>query len=81
MINSVLNSTPINLLSFINPPKYVIHDLNIIFAILLWNFNDKGKNKHWVAWPEICFPKKEDWVVDPYLMSLKNYFPRYGGHL
>lgn len=38
LINNVLQSVSIYLLSAVIPPKYVIHDLHRIFAIFLWNF-------------------------------------------
>lgn len=59
LINSVLSSIPIYLLSAIIPPKCVIHDLHRIFARFLWNFKEVGNNKHWVACDSMCSPKVE----------------------
>jgi len=59
LINNVLNSIPIYLLSAIIPPNCVIHELHRIFARFLWNFKEVGRNKHWVAWDVICRPKEE----------------------
>ncbi|KAG5610516.1 hypothetical protein H5410_021797 [Solanum commersonii] len=58
-INNVLSSIPIYLLFAINPPKCVILDMHRIFARFLWNYKEVGRNKHSVAWNDICKPKEE----------------------
>jgi len=59
LINNVLQSIPIYLLSAITPPKCVIHDLHKLFAKFLWNSKEEGRTKHWISWSDICRPKKE----------------------
>ncbi|XP_049372762.1 uncharacterized mitochondrial protein AtMg00310-like [Solanum verrucosum] len=50
------------LLSAINPTKRVINLLHRIFAKFFWSGNRGERRKHWVAWEDICFPKKEGGV-------------------
>ncbi|XP_049414633.1 uncharacterized protein LOC125877356 [Solanum stenotomum] len=59
LINHVLQSIPIYLLSVVCPPKCVIHDIHRIFAKFLWNSKEEGRAKHWIAWNDICLPKEE----------------------
>lgn len=68
LINNVLNNISIYFLSAIYPPKCVIRDLHKIFARFLYNFKEVGKNKHWVAWIDICRPKKEG------RLNFRNFF-------
>lgn len=82
LINSVLQSIPIYLLSSIILPKWVIYDLHRIFARFLWNFKDEGRNKHWVAWIEVFCPKKERaCALGLFLMCPKLYMSISGGIL
>jgi len=53
LIKNVLNSIPIYLLSSINTPSCMIHDLHRVFAIFMWNFRATRRNRHWVAWSDI----------------------------
>lgn len=46
LINNVLNSILLYLLSAIIPPKCVVDDLHRIFARFVWNFKKIGKNKY-----------------------------------
>jgi len=59
LINHVLQSLPIYMLSAIVPPKCVLYDIHRIFAKFLWNFKEERRAKHWIAWPDICLPKEE----------------------
>lgn len=59
LINNVLQSIPIYLLSVTNPPNCVIHDIHKMFAKFLWNFKEEGKATHWIAQNDICLPKIE----------------------
>ncbi|WMV32542.1 hypothetical protein MTR67_025927 [Solanum verrucosum] len=59
LINSVLQSIPIYLLSVSNSPKCVIHDIHRMFAKFMWNFKEEGRSTHWIAWKDICVPKEE----------------------
>jgi len=59
LINNVLQSMPIYLLSTITPPTCIIYDLHRIFAKVLWNFKEEGRAKHWISWEDICLSKVE----------------------
>lgn len=59
MINSVLQSIPLYLLSAVIPPKCIIYELHKIFNRFLWSTKEEGKSKHWVAWDLMCFPIEE----------------------
>ncbi|KAK6773729.1 hypothetical protein RDI58_028967 [Solanum bulbocastanum] len=59
LINSVLQSIPIYLLSTLNSPKCVLDDIHRMFAKFLWNLKEEGRAKHWIAWNNICLPREE----------------------
>lgn len=59
LINHVLQSLPIYLLSAMNPPKIIIAQLHQIFAKKNWGSTGSLKGKHWIAWEDMCFPKDE----------------------
>ncbi|WMV24639.1 hypothetical protein MTR67_018024 [Solanum verrucosum] len=59
LVNSVLQSLPIYMLSAMNPPKRVMEQIHQIFAKFFWGKSGGVKGKHWVAWRELCFPKEE----------------------
>lgn len=62
IIAHVLQSMSIYVLSAMNPPDGVIKQLHRIFAKKIWANTVGAKNKHWVAWDNMCYPKrKEDW--------------------
>ncbi|XP_019251036.1 PREDICTED: uncharacterized protein LOC109229948 [Nicotiana attenuata] len=62
LINSVLQSMPIHLLSAVNPPAYVINRLHKIFARFFWSSSMEGKARHWASWDNLCLPKEEGGV-------------------
>lgn len=70
LINHVLQSIPIYLLSVTDPPVCVIHDIHKLFAKFLWNFKEVGKATHWIAWDDICLPKKEGGLSLRYLFHV-----------
>lgn len=41
------------------PPARVIDKLHRLFARFLWGNATSSKNKHWVAWDSMCYPRKE----------------------
>ncbi|KAH0713632.1 hypothetical protein KY289_009591 [Solanum tuberosum] len=59
LISHVLQSMPIYVLSAMNPPTCVINQLHRIFAKFFWANTVGSKNKHWVAWDKMCYPKTE----------------------
>lgn len=59
LINHVLQSMPIYLLSALNPTKGVIKQLHQLFAKCFWGNTGIDKRKHWAIWEELCFPKEE----------------------
>ncbi|XP_060216645.1 uncharacterized protein LOC132644105 [Lycium barbarum] len=59
LINHVVQTMPVYLLSAMNPPSGVIKQLHKIFAKFLWSNTVGVKSKHWVAWDKLCLPKDE----------------------
>ncbi|XP_060211821.1 uncharacterized protein LOC132639388 [Lycium barbarum] len=59
LINSVLQSIPIYMLSAVVPTKYTINELHKIFARFYWSTKEEGKSRHWSSWDKICLPKEE----------------------
>lgn len=57
LINSVLQSIPLYLLSTMAPPKFILYELHKTFNRFLW-----VRSKHWVSWEKMCFPKEEGGV-------------------
>ena len=59
LIQSVLSSIPVHLLSVLNLPKGIIARLNAIMASFFW-FGQQWVNKrHWRSWKNISMPKGE----------------------
>ncbi|XP_060182870.1 uncharacterized protein LOC132612794 [Lycium barbarum] len=48
LINSVLQSIPIYMLSAVVPTKFTINELHKIFARFYWSTNEEGKSRHLV---------------------------------
>ncbi|XP_049396567.1 uncharacterized protein LOC125860610 [Solanum stenotomum] len=59
LINNVLQSMPVYMLSALNPPKKVLDQTHHIFAKFFWGNMGGIKGKHWVTWGDLCFPKAE----------------------
>ncbi|XP_060200489.1 uncharacterized protein LOC132628743 [Lycium barbarum] len=59
LVNHVLQTMPVYLLSAMNPPSGVIKQLHKIFAKFFWSNTVGVKSKHWVAWDKLCLPKDE----------------------
>jgi len=59
LVNDVLQSMPVYILSAMNPPKKVIEQIHQIFTNYFWGKTGGVKGKHSVAWNELCFPKEE----------------------
>ncbi|XP_060170510.1 uncharacterized protein LOC132601447 [Lycium barbarum] len=59
LINNVLMSMPIHLLSPIKPPKCVINDMHKIFSRFFWNNSEEGRRRHWSSWLNLCKPEEE----------------------
>lgn len=59
LINNVLQSLPIYLMSTINPPKGVIDQMHKIMAKFFWIKLGGIRGKYWVAWEDLCRPNKE----------------------
>ncbi|KAK6779470.1 hypothetical protein RDI58_021654 [Solanum bulbocastanum] len=43
----------------LNPPKKVLELIHQIFVKFFWGNMGGIKEKNWVAWKELCFPKAE----------------------
>ncbi|XP_060202505.1 uncharacterized protein LOC132630945 [Lycium barbarum] len=63
LINHVLQTMPVYLLSAMNPSSGVIKQLHKIFAKFFWSNTIGVKSKHWVAWDKLCLPKDEGALV------------------
>ncbi|KAH0718271.1 hypothetical protein KY285_014302 [Solanum tuberosum] len=59
LINSVLQSMPIYLLSALFPTKYTIEEIHKVFARFFWSNKEEGKSRHWASWKSLCLPKEE----------------------
>ncbi|XP_019251178.1 PREDICTED: uncharacterized protein LOC109230104 [Nicotiana attenuata] len=59
LVSSVLQSMPVNLLSAVNPPNYVINRLHKIFAQFFWSSAVGENSRHWASWTTLCMPCKE----------------------
>ncbi|XP_060202575.1 uncharacterized protein LOC132630997 [Lycium barbarum] len=59
LINNVLMSMPIHLLSAIKPPKCIINDMHKIFSRFFWNNSEEGRRRRWSSWLNLCKPKEE----------------------
>nr|XP_009783392.1 PREDICTED: uncharacterized protein LOC104231998 [Nicotiana sylvestris]XP_016503115.1 PREDICTED: uncharacterized protein LOC107821204 [Nicotiana tabacum] len=46
LINSALQSMPVNLLSVLNPPKNIMELLHKLFARFFWSNKEEGRNRH-----------------------------------
>ncbi|XP_060190654.1 uncharacterized protein LOC132619919 [Lycium barbarum] len=62
LINNVLMSMPIHLLSAIKPPKCGINDMHKIFSRFFWNNSEEGRRRHWSSWLNLSKPKEEGGV-------------------
>ncbi|GLU19134.1 hypothetical protein SLE2022_353990 [Rubroshorea leprosula] len=59
LINSVLSSLPVFLMSFHRLPKTVIREIDKIRRRFLWGGAGERKKVAWVAWENICLNKLE----------------------
>ncbi|XP_060211883.1 uncharacterized protein LOC132639457 [Lycium barbarum] len=59
LINSVLQSNPVYLLSAMVPSKCVIKELHKLFNRFFWQTKEDGKCKHWSEWNKLCYPNGE----------------------
>ncbi|XP_060183338.1 uncharacterized protein LOC132613336 [Lycium barbarum] len=73
LINNVLMSKPIHLLSAIKPPKCVINDMHKIFSRFFWNNSEEGRRRHWSSWLNLCKPKEEGGIGFRFLFDDNKY--------
>lgn len=59
LINSVLNSIPLYLLSFYERPKVVFNEFIKMQRNFLWGDHDDGRKICWVAWDQFVNLKKK----------------------
>lgn len=72
LVNHVLQSLPIYLLSALSPPKGVIRKLHQAFSNFFWGNTGLEKKKHWVSWEAMCYPREEGGLgLGLYLMLIK----------
>ena len=50
---------PMDLLLAMNPPFNEINQLHKLFAKFFWENATRYKNKNWVSWGSICYPKEK----------------------
>lgn len=53
-----------------SPPVSVINHLHKIFAKFFWANATGAKNKHWVSWENICYPREEGGIGFRYLHTV-----------
>lgn len=59
LIQSVLNSMPIHLLTSLSLPKGIISRMNSIMASFLWSGKANTRKRHWCSSKNITMPKEE----------------------
>lgn len=52
----MLQSMPIHLLSVVDPPKYVLDDLQKIIDTLFQSNKEDKRSRHWSSWLTFCLP-------------------------
>ncbi|XP_060181348.1 uncharacterized protein LOC132610954 [Lycium barbarum] len=72
LVNHVLQTMPVYLLSATNPPSGVIKQLHKIFTKFFWSNTVGVKSKHWVAWDKLCLPKDEGGIGLRSLTDISN---------
>lgn len=70
LINHVLTTIPIYLLSMISPPKKTLNQIHKMFVSFFWSKIRGAKGKHWVKWEDLCFPYKEGGVGFKFLHDI-----------
>ncbi|XP_060182106.1 uncharacterized protein LOC132611743 [Lycium barbarum] len=59
LINHVLQSMPVHLLSACDPPSGVLAQIQRLFAKNFWSNSVGNSSKHWTSWTTLCHPKEE----------------------
>lgn len=59
LINNVLQSMPLYLLSAMDPTKKTINKIYEVFVWFFWSNKEEGRSKHWSKWLNIYLPKEE----------------------
>ncbi|KAL6569244.1 hypothetical protein OROMI_013758 [Orobanche minor] len=59
LIKSTLCTIPLHLLQVMDPPQYIIQDLEQIIARYFWGAVGPKRKTHWVSWRRICRPTSE----------------------
>ncbi|CAI8613253.1 unnamed protein product [Vicia faba] len=59
MINAILNSVPVYVMSFYKAPKKIIKQIIQIQSRFLWLGNEDKRGIAWVSWDNVCRPKEE----------------------
>ncbi|XP_060185616.1 uncharacterized protein LOC132615077 [Lycium barbarum] len=72
LIKSVLQAMPLHLLSVLAPPKCVLNEIHKIFARYFWINKEEGRNRHWVAWQNVCLPTQEGGLGFKSLFDISN---------
>ncbi|XP_059288078.1 uncharacterized protein LOC132041386 [Lycium ferocissimum] len=70
LINSVLHSIPIYMLSAIVPTKYTINEPHTIFARFYWSTKEEVRRRHWSSWDKETSP---DFQIDTSIKEV-SYF-------
>lgn len=60
LINSVLNSIPLDSLAFFKAPKKVIQEVRSIQSRFLWRGVDEKICVHWINWNNVCKEKSQE---------------------
>ncbi|XP_070041628.1 uncharacterized protein [Nicotiana tomentosiformis] len=59
LISSVLQSTPIHMLSVLDPSNNILGHLHKTFARFFWSTKEEGKSRHWASWQNLFLSKEE----------------------
>lgn len=73
LINSILNSIPLYMLSCIKAPKVVFNNINSIISNFFWSLQGQ-RRVHWCRWDKLCLPCDEGGLgVKSLLTSMKAF--------
>lgn len=59
LLNLVLSTLLVFLMSFYKVPKKVIKDIFLLQSRFFWHGNEDKKGSHWLKWSNVCKPKEE----------------------
>lgn len=59
LLCNMLQLILIYMMSAMNPPNRVIDQIHKSMARFFWGRKGGSKGKYWIAWDDLCYPKKK----------------------